>query len=373
MPKKYSHNRIRYVYNVNDINKIIDISKQCTEIRYGKWNNKETMRAYTHIEDKQKYIEVTTQYVCEDEEMNYSLPKGKYYPCTWRFDKTGEENYAVSPSKVMRLANNVYKPYDIVRERPDLWSIGEDGRLVETSGAIVGYNEKYDNTEHEVYIYDLNSAYASVLMDKIIDTYHFRENDYVGENEVGFYISCGRIITIKKRSLICDFVFPLIDSPFKDFVKKYYDIKKTAPKGSKERQEAKNILNIMVGLWQHSNPLLRAYVVNECNAKIQSLMDENTCYYNTDAIYSIKERTDLNIGNEIGQFKLEYHGLFRQKKNNYQKVDINETSVRGVVKQAFRNNPNWNLLKDAMPYNDLKYKFNATTCKVEINDKYIGE
>ena len=88
---------------------------------------------------------------------------------------------------------------------------------------------------------------------------------------------------------------------------------------------------------------------------------------NTDAIYATKhiEELDNLVGDDIGQFKIEYEGRFRLKGFNYQKVDNNDTSIRGVLKLAFKQNKDYNLLKDPIPKAVLPYKYNT--------DKYILE
>lgn len=184
-------------------------------------------------------------------------------------------------------------------------------------------------------------------MKQLPDTSHYEKYAVVGKNQVGFDIDNNEIKMFKQEGLTCQFVFDLMDSPLKHFARKYYDIKRSAPKGSLEREKAKAILNLTVGMWQKYNPFLRAYVVLSCNEYIESLLDENSTMWNTDAIYSTVERPDLEIGTDVGQWKLEYKGLFRQVGCNYQKVGTHETSYRHVPKTWFKKN--WNILTDELP------------------------
>ena len=115
---------------------------------------------------------------------------------------------------------------------------------------------------------------------------------------------------------------------------------------------------------QNHNPFLRAYVVNMCNKKIKDIIDahpEECCMWNTDAVYSTAP-LDLEIGENIGQFKLEYQGILRQVNNNYQKVDEHNTTYRGVCKMLFKED--FNILTDPIPdYGGLKYMFDKVQYK----------
>jgi len=372
MPK-YTNKRYRYVTSIHDINYILQVAAIHTTITYGEHSIKAPTRYTSYVEDKQRYIRVTTRYVKDinnkDGSVEYTYADD--YVCTWMFDKTGKENYHMHPSRVARLSNNAYTPLDIIKKQPDLFYRGEDGKILESAKPILGFNPKFDNTEHQVYCYDLNSAYAAVLRDKIIDTYNFRCDDVVKENEVGFMFN--NDLTMVSKGYIADYVFPLIDSPYKEFCDKWYKIKKKSPKGSREKAEAKDVLVITVGLFQLHNPFLRAYVVNSCNKKIEDIVKANydhVCCWNTDAVYS-DIPLDLELGDNVGQFKLEYQGLFRQKGNNYQKVNDDAVSYRGVCNVLFKKG--WNLLTDPLPENYLPYKYNMEKNLVEVDSRYVEE
>ena len=373
--RKNINKRFRYVLNYEDFKYIESVAKRRTIIAYGVDHNfLAPLRYWSYVQDKERYIELTTMYVkdiVEDDKVSY-VETNEKYPCTWIFDKSGESDIKVHPSRVSKIVNNIYKPKELVKEevKDYCFDTNEDNKIIQSAKPMLKTADpkskgiEYDN----VVVYDLNSAYANVLKDKIIDTYNYRYYDVVGENEVGFNKTDD--LRFVEKGHIADIVFPLIDSPYKDFVTKYYNIKKTAPKGSKERAEAKSILNIAVGLWQNHNPFLRAYVVNTCNNYIKNLADKYDKYVvlcNTDAIYATKhiEELDNLVGDDIGQFKIEYEGRFRLKGFNYQKVDTNDTSIRGVLKLAFKQNKDYNLLKDPIPKAVLPYKYNT--------DKYILE
>lgn len=340
--------RIRHVDSIENFNKILAIADKLTNIVKPDEKRK-PLRFFSLLVDAQRYIKLTTQYVSED------FKETTKYPCTWVFDKTGKNDQAVSMISIAKAYNNVYKPNEI-------------GDVCKKSAKpVLGFNPKFDKTEHNVVIYDLNSAYATVLKNKIIDTYKPRFFGVVGPNEIGFIDDLN--LELQHEGQPADIIFPLIESPYKDFIKKWYNIKKKAPKESREKKEAKNYLNNGVGNWQNHNPYLRAYVVNSCNEFIEKLVNkykDKVCLWNTDAIYAtehIKELDDM-LGDDIGQFKIEYEGLFRQKGLNYQKGE--EVSYRGVCKCCFPKN--YNLLTDKLPAKNLPYKLDGF--KVIADEEY---
>lgn len=351
---KYKNRRYRYVFDFIDMCKIISIAHQFTyfiNIKKSVYEFKPKcaeLRKASYVKAGDRYFEITTMYVKDivgPNKIEYEYTDEKY-ACTWIFDKTQANDITVAPGVVARASARIYKPYEEINIDNSVFDIVKN-KVVQSARPILGYNKMYDNTEHKVYVYDLNSAYANILKDKIIDTYHWRNYCKVGENEIGFLMDDD--LTLVYPGNYADRVYPLIDSPFKEYVTKYYNIKRRAPKGSRERSEAKAYLNYLVGCWQNHNPFLRAYVVNSCNKIINDLLKKygnKICMWNTDAIYSV-EPLDLEIGNEIGQFKIEYEGLFRQKGNTYQKVDKEEVCFRGISKCLFKKG--YNILTDPLP------------------------
>lgn len=383
---KYANKRYRYVNSLKDMQYIYKIVSSVTHLIK---SNKEykfeagcpTLRNNTYIVDGDRYYKITTMYIIdeEDEEGNtvYKFIQNtncNKYACTWIFDKTDCEQFHIHPSIVSKRSNNVYKPFNLVKDDicKDLFDRTKDGKIFQSAKPTTGFNPKFDKTEHNVVIYDLNSAYATVLSNKIIDTYRMKCNKIIEEGEVGFMLDAD-LTMITKVGQRADFVFPLIDSPYKDYVRKWYDIKRNSPKGSKEKDEAKQTLVITVGLWQNSNPFLRAYVVHSCNNIINTIRatyKDKICMWNTDAVYATEHIPLLDefVGNDIGQFKVEYEGLFRQKGLNYQKVGEHKTSYRGVLKMLF--SEDFNILTDNLPTYILPYKMNDKTLKIEKNKHY---
>lgn len=380
---KFICKRYRYVASLEEMQRIYAIAEKYSTLQYTdkeySYNGDGILRNTSYVQDGDRYYKITSMWIEEikDKEGNVRyepIIKGdiEKFACTWIFDKTGESRARIHPSRVSRIANAVYKPDKIIGTNEDIFDRNKDGKIFQSAKPILGFNKKFDRTEHPVVIYDLNSAYAMALVDKIIDTYNPRYYDYVGEGEVGF-ISSDPNLTIRHKGEYAEVIFPLMESPYKDFARKYYNIKKTAPKGSDERELAKQILVITVGLWQNVNPYLRAYVVGKCNEQIEYYLKkyrDKICMWNTDAIYCTEHIDELDnlIGEDIGQFKIEYEGLFRQKGLNYQKLDEHNTSYRGVLKTLFKED--FNILSDRLPTAILPYKMNKETLKIEINEEY---
>lgn len=377
--------RYRYVVSLDDMQRIYEIASRYTTIlktdKEYRYNGVGTLKYITYVQDGDRYYKITSRWIknIEDEQGNTKYvdvleADSTKYACTWIFDKTGENRARIHPSRVSRIANAVYKPNKIIGTHKDFFDRDESGKIIQSAKPILGFNKKFDKTEHHVVVYDLNSAYAMALNDKIINTYMPRCSDIVGENEVGFF-STDINLRLRHKGEYADVIYPLMDSPYKKFVQKYYDIKNTAPKGSDERELAKQILVITVGLWQNSNPYLRAYVVNKCNEYIEYFLKkykDKICMWNTDALYCTEHIPELDnlLGNNIGQFKIEYEGMFRQKGCNYQKPDLQEqnTSYRGKSKILFKEN--YNILTDRLPTCVMPYKMNKDTLKIELNEEY---
>ena len=211
-----------------------------------------------------------------------------------------------------------------------------------SASAFTYYNPEYERKRFYAYSYDINSAYANVLYNyPFPDTTVDLGARYVGENEIGFD-GDGEL---RHEGQFALHVFPLIESPLKKFVAKWYSIKERTVKNDREHTLAKNMLCYCIGMWQHHNPFLRAYVINTCNEYIKSLMDENTVYCNTDCIVSLVPREDFKLGTGIGQWKKE-EGMFCYIGSRYQ-WNLERPSYPGIPNKWFPEG--WDLLKDELP------------------------
>lgn len=226
---------------------------------------------------------------------------------------------------------------------------------------LLWLNEDYNETRNYAYEYDLNSAYSSIMLrDTFPDTSKLLKPGVVKDDEIGFDLH----LNIVHTGCYAIYRFKTMESPYKDFVKTYYNKKKNA-KNAQEKADAKIVLNASVGYWQRKNPFLRAYIVNSCNEFMLNLMDENTIYCNTDAIVSLKPRPDIekNLGQEIGQWK-KIEGYFAYKGFNYQWND-EIPSFRGIPKNWFKKG--WDILKDDLPYLNNAWFFDENMIKLIRN------
>lgn len=223
--------------------------------------------------------------------------------------------------------------------------------------------KEYDNC----YGYDMTSAYGWALMQPIPDTTKPpRFNSEVKEGEIGFCMDG----STEYEGGYGNIIFPLMESPFKRFVNKWFGIKKYGTK--EESIKAKQMLNYAVGYMQRTNPFIRNTIVNRCNDKIKMYMDENTLYCNTDSIVSLVPRKDLPLGDRIGEFHLEHQGTFAYTGFNYQ-WNHEVPTYRGIAKKWFegfekKHKRKWNILKDELPtFEDSEYYFDME--KLQIRRK----
>lgn len=242
----------------------------------------------------------------------------------------------------------------------------DSGKYTFSAGPIIDYNKAYENTElYNIYEYDINSAYASNVLDKIPDLYNPQFNTKLKRGQVGFLLDNECSMT-EVVGTYCEVVFNLIeltDEQKKYINNLYYKIHHETNKI--KRAEYKVIMNAAIGYYQRFNPFMRSYIVNKCNSRIKSLLDDNSILWNTDAIFSLKSRPELEIGDEIGQFKEIQINRFAYHGNNYQ-INYDLPKYRGIPKAWFKKN--WDILKDPIPKRCNKYKF--VNMKLIINEEY---
>ena len=331
--------------------------------------SKISLSQYMIIELKDTKIEITTRYY------EYGVPT------TYIFDLNNEDIFIRSGLDYFKEFSRAYKvpkadKYNI--DRLNKYKDTENNKYVCSASPILDYNRKYEKQLLEnCYEYDLNSAYANTLLRKIPDLENpviakWPDQIKVNKNEVGFILD--DTLSLVNSGYMADIKFKLIDTPkkLKDFLIRWYNRKKNST--GNEKLEAKAMLNLPIGYCQRYNPFLRSYVVNTCNKVIKDLIDENTLFWNTDAIFSKVRRPELEIGNEIGQFKeikcdkLVYVG------NVYQ-INDEDPTYRGISKTWFKSfekeyGRKYDLLKDydktisRINYYDLNWE----TLKLEVNE-----
>lgn len=308
-------------------------------------------------------LEITTKYL-----------DGK--PCTYVFDLNGDTKDSVLQGQQayaqLQKAFKAPDAKDYHIPALDRWYDESTGKYVCSAKPLLGFRKEHEREElHDCYEYDLNSAYASVLSGKLPDvnkpSYH-PEMAKVRKGEIGFLLDDDLTMV---REGYADITFPLIESPdsVKAFCAKYYLIKENTSGAAKS--QAKAMLNYPIGYYQRKNPFIRSYVVHSCNERIRKLIDKDTLFYNTDAIFSLRKRDDLELGRGIGKFKEIRLGTLKYIGNVYQ-ADDDMPKYRGIPKAYFErfrqiNGRPFDLLKDEITDRRCMYSFDFGTLRLEMN------
>ena len=308
--------------------------------------------------------------------LTYRNKEYKTYTYIFRLDGL-ENNQYITGGEAWSILNRYYKVPNL-RDNP-LYGFQEldDDRYIWNklgiSKAILYFNEKMSGKRYNnVYGYDLNSAFSYAMLQPMPDTSVEPEIDtLVNENHIGFR-EVYRDEEVSYEAVFrgrADFVFPLIESPFKRFVEKWYNKKRLA-QDKKEKCKAKGVLNYSIGYLQKYNPFLRAAIITYSNEIMRKLIDENTLYCNTDSIVSKVRRLDIekNLGTEIGQWKIEHTGDFAYIGYTYQWND-SVPSARGVSKEWFK--AGFDLIKDEMPSEGNLWYIDTNT--FELKEVVYGE
>ena len=325
----YCNKRIKYV-DFNTINKHLKYCYQYRQIFYREKRSGESFGIDAFIVDRLKHFEISYSY------------GGR--PCTYVFDKsTGdtEDHQQITGLQAYTVLNRYTHINKVIQNK-------EDAPF--SAKPILWNNPKYEGKRVQAISYDMNSAYSYAMLQPMPDTSIPPKQKVIENGEIGFDLDGNR--QTKGFSI---FVFRLIESPFKKFVYHYYE-KKNNAKTKAERRKATEYLNFCVGFLQGRDPYTRAQIVGLANDRIKSLIDESTIYCNTDSIVSAVERKDLEIGKEIGQWKIEHSGMFAFKGFNYQ-WDLGPPSIRGKPKTDFYEG--WDILKDPLPECGNVYKFDS--------------
>lgn len=249
---------------------------------------------------------------------------------------------------------------EVYRSMQRCYKVPKYEYIKHSASPLLYSNPKYEGKRIYAYEYDLNSAYAAILLkDTFPDTSTRLKPGTVQKGEIGFTLD----LQLRHEGEHASVRFKTMPSPYKEYVRKYYNIKSTTT-DKDIKMTAKAMLNYGVGYWQKVNPYLRAYVVNSCNEYIESIMDENTILANTDAIFSLVERPELELGNEIGQWKVE-KGIFAYRGLNYQ-WGLEIPTYRGIPKSWFKDG--WDILKDEIPHCGNVWKFDKQKFKLVRED-----
>lgn len=277
---------------------------------------------------------------------------------TYILDKTGEDPIELdNPAQEWKDLNRHY------------YKVPHRQALFKNAGPLLWTNPRYDKTRVRAWGYDMNDAYASIMMDLLPDTSVPPREGTVRSGEIGFSIDG----ELRHEGRYAPFIFPLIESPLREFARTFHDRKVNA-KTKGERMRWKHHLTDVIGYMGREaipgerssriNPFLRNYVVLSCNERMMALMDDDTIMMNTDSIVSAKPRKDLKLGKEAGDFKLEHLGDIAVWGYNYQ-WNRSKPLYRGIPKKWFPED--WDILSDDLPGDGNKWIFDRERMKIVKN------
>lgn len=343
--------------SVKEMNEHLKYVFKYYNVQYRKKNNNENMGMKAFIEDKNVYFDLTYK-------------KGSIV-CTYVCRKDSiEEDQQIDGMEAHRIMSMYYKVPKLNKKYPTLCGSSAEGTV--SASPLLWFNPKYNNTEQYAYGYDMNAAYSYAMLQPIPDTSVKSHSGTIIEGkEIGFREypnpkNPNANMLVAVYSGYSMYIFPLMESPFKEFVKRWYE-RKSNSKNKIERKKAKCVLNYSIGYLQRINPFIRATIITRCNNLIKSYIDEeNTLFCNTDSIVT-KKPLNLKIGKNIGEWKLEHEGYVRYKDYAYQ-WDDGTISYRRVPKSWF--SPDFNLLTDEIPKQGNIYVFKNNRLEA-INNENI--
>lgn len=337
----YSRHRKQYV-TVDEMNKHLKYVFEYYDVVYRAKTKEETFKRKAFLEDCMVNFRLTYK-------------KGSY-ACTYICRKDGEDiTQATDGGEAFRILSQYYK---VPKVDEKYCGRADDGGL--SASPLLWHNDKYENQWVDAYGYDLNSAYSYAMLQPIPDT---SKPMRAGVIKKGVEIGFEEVLNPKKNNqatmLVPKFegfslyIFPLMDSPFERFVEKWYSKKVNSLPGSKDKVKAKGVLNYSVGQLQNVNPFIRATIIGRCNNLIQSMIDEDTLFCNTDSIVSTKP-LNVPVGTKCGEWKIEHQGKVAYKGANYQ-WDDGDMSYRHIPKTWFPKG--WDITKDEVPHEGNIYVF----------------
>lgn len=289
-------------------------------------------------------------------EVGYRWAGRNFVAWCW-LDDGRKDEIAVPGKDAYAVMAQYFKPPQMPEEWCDkLDAKGMPNFQYLTSAPILYVNPSFDGKTVEGAIcYDMNNAYGWALEQPIPDTSHLERARKLKDGEMGFLTAedetsagWGRKLVMAAPGTFAEFVFPIMESPYKKFVQKWFR-ERLHSDDPKIKGKAKAVINESIGYLQFKNPFIRACVVERTSARIRSFMDADTIYSNTDSICSARERPELPVSAELGDFKIEHRGAVSVKGYNYQ-WNKGLPTYRGIPKSAFRRFEE----KEARPFDLLK-------------------
>lgn len=294
------------------------------------------------------------------ENLYLTMNKGKS-TYQYHFNLNGENKIFVNP----RVVYATFKRYVHFKDIDNPYGYSSTG--------ILFYNDKF-NGKTKAYSYDLNSSYSNAMincdypdMDKFVGT-----RMRVGEDEIGFVDVLGNVRVVEKGEL-AEYVYkklPRTDKLYEEmnkFVMHYYEMKKNATTQD-DKMKAKNFLNFAIGCLQNHNWMFRTCILSYANKIITDLIEkyeEHVIYCNTDNI-TLDIPIELDIGKNIGQFKVEHENEYVKKKGSAIQWE-NKLIYRGITSSRLKDD--FDLLTDELTYTKpTKYKFNSEELRIDENN-----
>ena len=371
---KFRKKQIKYI-SVDEFNQVLNYVKNKYNIYYRPKSDDEPFKRFNcYITDKKKNISILYKIGTTTYNYGCHLDDGTVYN-------------QLNPGTSLRTLGKYYKIPEIKELYPELKPLCQSYKL-ETDGIIgmridplLMFNRKFEGQRLYAYCYDMNSAYSWAMLQDMPDTSNgYVANSIVGDNEIGFkwkpkednindYLG-GSAMAMVGTGKFANYIFPKMKSPFGRFVDKWYN-KKVNAKDAEEKSHAKEMLNFCIGCLQNHNPFIRCAIVSYCNQRIMNIITNEIkngnefIYANTDCLTMTKPLNYLDIGNDVGQWKIK-EGYFAFKGCNYQ-WDLEIPTYRGMPKKWFP--ASWDILKDPIPEENNIYKFDLNKMEIVENEK----
>lgn len=349
-------NKRIYFLTCEEMSALIDRLSNTHEFIFDEYRSGMSTKKTAYIEDKIVRFSIT---------LWTNEGKTEY---TTRKDEEREDQQ-ITGAEAFRIMSRYYKVPRMEDTMPDICQ----KRLLGGWSAIplMYANPKYKGVKQYAIGYDLNGAYAAALKKPIPDTSLPPKYGVIGKNEVGFTVDENGVLRAI-YSGCSRYIFPLMESPFIPFVDKWYQNKLDA-KTRAEKHKAKQVINLAVGMLQKHNPFIRATVITHCNDYIQSLMDDNTIFANTDCIVSLVRRPDIesNLGIECGQWKIEHEGEFAYISEGACQWYNDKISYKGVSKNQMKNG--FDILTDKIEARNIEWHFDYKKYKFIKETEYVKE
>lgn len=200
------------------------------------------------------------------------------------------------------------------------------------------------------YAYDINSAYPNVWLKynapKVDSPLGF---GILEDGQIGFLRGdFNECILVTQVGKYCDERFPICTTEEMKRIRKWvidkYKKKERAKAegNTADAKKYKLYMNSAIGCSRNDCVFLYVWTLEMSIREICSKVDENTLFVNVDCIYSSVPRTDLEIGNRIGQFK-------EDEKNGKAPIYIDGLNYIWGDDKKLRTIP-----KEIQPYYDLE-------------------